>query len=326
MKGPEPMVQTAAGAFPQRRFAATRISDAIADELQIGGRDGTVEGIHRSALNIRWNGQLLTIAHESMGGLPNGIQIDPAIALDQIGIALGMPVQIDGTALRVPGALLVIFLRGATSWSPAMPVVRGLSRSARSKRAERAMELAADEAPRVGLGPLLVGLVNPHASVGSLGRAAAGSLASVVEALDKGSSARAVAAAHPLIGLGPGATPSGDDLLVGLAAGLATRDHPMARSFAAGVARQASRITTSVAESYLVHAGRLEFSERVHSAALAVLTGPEQELRAAVSAALAWGASSGADLLVGLLVGIEVGAPGLATRLRACASDRNVAA
>lgn len=326
MMGPEPMVQTAAGVFPQRRFAATRVSDAIADQLQPGGGDGAVEGVHRSALNIRRNGHLLTVAHESLGGLPNGILIDPPMALDQIGIALGMPVQFDGTTLRMPGASLVVLLRGAASWSPAMPVVRGLSQSARSRRAEHAMALAAEGAPRVGLGPLLVGLVQEQASVGSLGRAAAGSLAAVVDAFDKGRVDRAVAAAHPLIGLGPGATPSGDDLLVGLAAALATTDHPMARSFAAGVARQAARMTTSVAENYLYHAGRLAFSERVHAAAIAVLTGPQQELRAAVHSALAWGASSGADLLVGLLVGIEVGAPGLAARLRACSSEKNVAA
>lgn len=326
MMGPEPMVQTAAGAFPQRRFAATRISNAIVGELHMAGGEGTVEGVHRTALNIRWNGRLLTVAHESVGGLPNGILVDPPVAFDQIGVALGMPVQFDATALRVPGASLVILLRGALSWSPAMPVVHGLSRSTRHQRAERAMGLAADGAPRVGLGPLLVGLVNQKASVGSLGRAAAGALASVVEAFDKGNAQRAVTAAHPLIGLGPGATPSGDDLLVGLAAGLAATDHPMARSFAAGVARQAARMTTSVAESYLFHAGRLEFSERVQSAALAVLTGPGHELGAAVNAALAWGASSGADLMVGLLVGIEADAPHLVARLRACASEKNVAA
>jgi len=325
MKGPEPMVQVAAGAFPQRRFAATRISDAILDQLRAGG-EGIVEGVHRSAINVRTNGHLVTVAHESLGGLPNGILIDPPIALDQIGIALGMPVQFDGTALRVPGASSVVLLRGAATWSPAMPVVRGLGQAERSGRAERALELAADGAPRVGLGPLLVSMVNQDASVGSLGRAAAGALASVVEELDSDRGEPAAAAALPLIGLGPGATPSGDDLLVGLAAGLAATDHPVARPFAAGVAREAVGRTTSVAESYLWHAGRLEFSERVHSAAMAVLTGPEQELPAAVNAALAWGASSGADLMVGLLVGIEAGAPQLATRLRARASERNFAA
>jgi hypothetical protein len=326
MKGPEPMTQTAAGAFSQRRFAATLISRSIAGELRIPGGEGTIEGVHRSALNVRWNGGLLTVAHESLGGLPNGILVDPPIALDQIGIAMGMRAECDGAALRVPGASMVVFLSAAASWSPAMPVVRGLAEAARIERAERALQLAADQAPRVGLGPLLVGIVDHRASAGALGRATAGSLAAVVEAIDNGSAERAVAAAVPLIGLGPGATPSGDDLLVGFAAGLATREHPLARSFASGVAREAIGRTTSVAECYLVHAGRLEFSERVHAAALAVLTGPEAELRAALTAALAWGASSGADLMVGLLVGIEAGGPGLVARLQACATERNVAA
>jgi hypothetical protein len=103
-------------------------------------------------------------------------------------------------------------------------------------------------------------------------------------------------------------------------------DHHLAGAFAAGVAEEAPGLTTSVAESYLVHAGRLEFSERVHAAALAVLSGPETELPSAVSAAVAWGASSGVDLLVGLLVGIQADAPDLVKRLHACAAEGNVAA
>jgi uncharacterized protein DUF2877 len=320
------MTQTAAGAFPLRRFAATRISQAIEGDLRDPANWGSIEGVHRSAVNVRWGDRLVTVAHESMGGLPNGILIDPPLALDQIGIALGMPVQCDGIGLRVPGASVVVFLAGAESWSPAMPVVRGVSVAEQIRRAEQALRLAAVHAPRIGLGPLLVGIVDRGTSVGSLGRAAARSLADVLLALDAGASEGAVSAAIPLIGLGPGATPSGDDLLVGLTAGLAVTDHPLARAFAAGVSREGAGVTTSVAESYLVSAGRLEFSERVHDAALGVLMGQEAELPGAMTTALGWGASSGADLLVGLLVGIQASAPGLAERLRACADERNVAA
>lgn len=320
------MTTTAGGAFPLRRFAATRISQSIGSRLRMPGGEGTIEGVYRSVVNIRWGEGLLTVAHEGMGGLPNGILVDPPIAFDQIGLVLGMRAQCDGTALRVPGASMVVFLAAAASWSPAMPVVRGLTVARRSERAERALKLAADQAPPVGLGPLLVGLIDGRTSVGSLGRASARSLAKVVEALAEGQDERAISAALPLIGLGPGATPSGDDLLVGLAAGLAVTDHPLAPVFAAGVARNARGSTTSVAESYLLHAGRLEFSEHVHAAAVAVLTGPEAELGRAVTAAMAWGATSGADLLVGLLVGIESSAPGVAGRLRACGDERNVAA
>jgi hypothetical protein len=327
MKGPEPMTQTAARAFPLRRFAATRISQAIESDVRAPGAGGTVVGVHRSAVNIRWRAGLLTLAHEAMGGLPNGIGLDPPIALDQIGIVPGMRVESDGATLRLPGASISVFLAGAARWSPAMPVRRGLTARTRIDRAGRALALAADQAPRVGLGPLMAGLANHGTSVGSLGRAVARPLAEVLDALEQGFSDRAISAAFPLIGLGPGATPSGDDLLVGLAAGLAVTDHPVAGAFAAGVARDAAGLTTSVAESYLLHAGRLEFSERVHAAALAILDAPEAELRGAVNATLAWGATSGVDLLVGLLVGIQAGvAPRLADTLRTCADDGEVAA
>jgi hypothetical protein len=326
MTAPEPLAKTTAGAFPVRRFAALRISRAIDEAVRRADASGMVEGVHRTAVNVRWGDELVTVAHASVGGLPNGIMVDPPIALDQIGLAPGMPVRGDGVTLRIPGASMVVHLAGATAWSPALPPTR-VSKAARIARSEMALQLAANQAPPVGLGPLLVGLVHDGASAGSLGRAAARSLADIVRSLDDGDARRAVSAAVPLIGLGPGATPSGDDLLVGLAAGLIATNQALARPFAEGVAREAPGRTTSVAECYLFHAGRLEFAERVHDAAAAVLVDPERALTRAVTIALAWGASSGADLLVGLLVGIQASAaPGLADRLHRCATERGVAA
>ncbi|MEO8251885.1 MAG: DUF2877 domain-containing protein [Chloroflexota bacterium] len=320
------MTGSATGAFPIRRFAATRISNAVAVDLRVLERDGVIESIHRSAVNVRWGGGLLTIAHESVGGLPNGILIVPPLALNQFGLARGMTVKCDGETLRIPAASLVVHLSGAVGWSPAMPVVGHLATGTRAARARRALRSAADHAPRIGLGSLLGGLAGGEAPVGSLGRAAAASLVGVVEALRARRMERAVSAASPLIGLGPGATPSGDDLLVGLAAGLAVTDHILARPFAAGVARNASGMTTSLAETLLTHAGRLEFAERVHRAAVGVMNADAAEMKAAVIETLTWGASSGSDLLVGLLVGIQLDARGLARRLRACATEPAVAA
>jgi hypothetical protein len=325
MTASEPLAEAGASAFPLRRFAAIRISSAVHDAVRTPGAVGLVEGVHRSAVNVRWGDGLVTLALASVGGLPNGILVEPPVALDRIGLVPGMRVQGDGVALRVPGASMVVFLGGAATWSPKLPVMH-VSLATRAARAQNAVRLAATLAPRVGLGPLLVGLVDDGASVGALGRAAARSLADVLLALAVGASDRAVSSAVPLIGLGPGATPSGDDLLVGFIAGLTATDHPGAEAFAAGIARAAPGLTTSVAECYLLHAGRLEFSERVQDTVVAVLTGPERGLDRAVTAALAWGASSGADLLVGLLLGIQASAPGLASRLHACAGERNVAA
>ena len=324
--GPESMARPAPGASPTRWMAATRISLAIADELRVPGASGLIESVHRSAINVRWNGDLLTIAHESVGCLPNGLLVAGPVALDQIGLRVGMSMQADATTLWAPTAARAISLSAAASWSPAMPAQSDLPPVLRAARAERALQVAAFDAPQAGLGPLLVALAGRSTAGTALGATVAACLIGVVEALRGGGADRSVAAAFPLIGLGPGATPSGDDLLVGLAAGLAATGHRLARPFAAGVALAARGRTTSLAEAFLAHAGRLQFAERVHRAALGVLSDEEGEMRAAVGAALSWGASSGADLLVGLLLGIQADAPGLQNRLRACAVHEAVAA
>jgi hypothetical protein len=326
MMGPEPMTRSASGACSMRRIAATRISLAVADGLQAPGSVGTIESVHRSAINIRWHGGLLTVAHESVGGLPNGVLVSSPMPLDRIGLAGEMAIRADGADLLVPAASLVFSLGTATTWSPAMPVVPGLAPTQRAARADLALRFAAIEAPPIGLGPLIVQLAGGRVTGSRLSASVAACLASIVDAIRDGFPARAVAAACPLTGLGPGATPSGDDLLVGFAAGLATIDHPLARSFAAGVALQARGRTTSLAETFLAHAGRLEFAERVHRAALGVLGTDPTLMRAAVTGTLAWGASSGADLLVGVLLGIQADTPGIGQRLRASLAGQPVAA
>ena len=272
-----------AGAFPQRRFVATRISAQRSRmSSTLVASMGRSKRLHRSALNLRWNGHLLTVAHESMGGLPNGILVDPPIPLDQVGITPACRCR--STPRRSAyGASMLVLLSGHGAGR--RHGGRARPQPLRANRARRAGDAArAGQAPRVGLGPLLVGIVDKPVSVGSLGRAAARSLASVVDALEKGSTERAVAAALPLVGLGPGATPSGDDLLVGLAAGLATTDHPMAQPWAAAVAGHAAGRRIG-GESYLSTRGRLEFSERVHSTAWRV-DRPGARPPRAVSAAL----------------------------------------
>jgi len=326
MMGPEPMARRASGACSMRRIAVTRISLAVADGLRAQGSVGTIESVYRSAINIRWHGGLLTVAQESVGGLPNGVLVSSPMPLDRIGLAAEMAVRVDGANLVVPAASLSFTLGAATTWSAAMPMVPGLAPTDRAARADVALRFAAVHAPPIGLGPLIFRLVGGTVTGSRLCASAAVCLASVLDAMRDGRPTTAVAAARPLIGLGPGATPSGDDLLVGFAAGLATIDHPLARSFAAGVALEACGRTTSLAEAFLAHAGRLEFAERVHRAAVGVLDTDPIRMRAAVTGTLAWGASSGADLLVGLLLGIQADAPGIGQRLRTSQAGEPVAA
>ena len=93
--------------------------------------------------------------------------------------------------------------------------------------------------------------------------------------------------------------------------------HPLAQSFATGCARLAHGRTTRVAEMFFEHAARAAYSERIHRLVSAL--GDSE----ALATALRWGATSGADTLLGVVLGsyttsgesiqltMNVGAPGV---------------
>jgi hypothetical protein len=125
------------------------------------------------------------------------------------------------------------------------------------------------------------------------------------ETLREGKVREMVEAAVGLVGLGPGLTPSGDDFLVGLLAGLEAIGHPARATIAAAVAGVAPSRTTPIGAWVLRHAARGSFPERLHDALIALARGDEAAIRDAIERAMAYGATSGADTLVGLFAGLD---------------------
>ena len=107
-------------------------------------------------------------------------------------------------------------------------------------------------------------------------------------------------ACHGLVGLGHGLTPSGDDVLIGFSAALRVREHPFATLVASAAADAAPGRTTDVAAMFHAYAARGEYSQRIATVLERLLAGPSSE---DIQTALAWGASSGADCLLGVLLG-----------------------
>ena len=114
---------------------------------------------------------------------------------------------------------------------------------------------------------------------------------------------------HDLVGLGPGSTPTGDDLLVGFAAAACRFAHlgwiPRARwrALADCLEALAPDSTTDVAQEMIRHSGRGAFPEAL--ARFAELLGKRRarpvRVRGAARALAATGGTSGADLLAGAL-------------------------
>jgi hypothetical protein len=116
-------------------------------------------------------------------------------------------------------------------------------------------------------------------------------------------------AARGLAGLGPGLTPSGDDLLAGFAASWILVGEALGQDGAAHQ-RVADALLTGgesgaspLGRVWLAHACRGEILEPMTRFAGALLAGDSGDLGAAVRGALAVGSSSGTDWMVGFLLG-----------------------
>ena len=108
-------------------------------------------------------------------------------------------------------------------------------------------------------------------------------------------------AAVRLLGLGPGLTPSGDDVLAGLLLGLAPS---RVRSALADVAAAAGERTTALSATLLRQAAAGHAAPPVVAVADALAAGDAARVRQAVPALLAVGHSSGYDTACGLLAAV----------------------
>ncbi len=232
---------------------------------------------------------MVTLACEEVGNLPNGILIRGGAA------ALRELARVGGRASLEDGHLVLdggpIDASGAPAWDASLHevYVRGWRR--RWASAWQALARAVGEVPTSPLWGVAARRVDRLA--GALERRALG------EAID---------AATQLVGLGPGLTPSGDDLLVGLLVGMHCGESAdgFVSAWGEGVLA-ASRRTTDVSRVFLEWAARGRTTQRLRDVIEAIL-GPREEgrLNDALEAALSVGSTSGADGLLGLLIGLRL--------------------
>ncbi|RBY75500.1 DUF2877 domain-containing protein [Geodermatophilus sp. TF02-6] len=131
-----------------------------------------------------------------------------------------------------------------------------------------------------------------------------GPLAALRGAVRRADLDAALRTAARLVGLGPGLTPAGDDVMAGTMAGLVLLGHPAAERFAAGVYALAAGRTTELSRALLRHAA----AGRVSGEYAAVLHGlvGERPLGPAIGGLLATGCTSGRALALGLCTAIDL--------------------
>jgi Protein of unknown function (DUF2877) len=131
-----------------------------------------------------------------------------------------------------------------------------------------------------------------------------GPLAALRGAVRRADLEAALRTAGRLIGLGPGLTPAGDDVMAGTVAGLVLLGHPAGQRFAAGVYSLAAGRTTELSRALLRHAA----CGRVSGEYAAVLSGlvGERPLEPAIRGLLNTGSTSGRALALGLSTAIDL--------------------
>jgi Protein of unknown function (DUF2877) len=180
-------------------------------------------------------------------------------------------------AENVPSASPVAPARTASDWRWALPIL-----------APFVAESAFGVEPRAGLRGVLR----------ERGEAALAALTRAVSADEL------QAAADRLCGLGVGATPSGDDALVGfLGAWLRLAPHAQrapAHRLAAELAEAAPRHTSRLAAEFYYHLAQERLSEPIECVLAALAAGDPAALHHAVGRLAEYGASSGRDALAGI--------------------------
>jgi hypothetical protein len=293
------------------RSLRARSWDVLARDLLAAHETWTVHSVFRQALNLEASdGSLLgvVLAGESTPPSGNG----PAVLVLEAtpGVPpLNQEVEPRAAAEAQRGTLMVagrltIDLTPAVLWSPP-PIRLTLPIDEIAARIVQARGRAAALAPGEGFAPLLTDSASGTPDIVLL-RASA--LIDNLSTAIRGQRWEDVAApARALSGLGPGLTPSGDDVLAGLAlgihAGLGSLPEPLARALHAAVEGR----TTDLAVARVRHAVAGHADQAIHQLLTALVDGPPDDLDGAVRAVIDYGHSSGADTLVGIDRGLRLG-------------------
>jgi hypothetical protein len=297
-------------------LVAADYSRPIQPLFELPPRIGVIQAIFQRAMNIALDDTVLSVLSDELPRMPNGLRV-PSVLMKEIlrSLHTGMNVLIGDGGLLIPDANLSLCLPPLPPWEP-RPAVEG-RRWRRMTIVQQGLLLAhhlADQHQQNGLGslagPLLLKQSVPKTPLERLALPKLRLLARASWQLDR---AGIEAAAYGLAGLGPGLTPAGDDALAGFAAVMAllspylSADAVPRKHIAQTLMTVARSGTTKLSAVLLTHAARGEVSEQLGQMLLALalpIEQSEQVLRAA-QRLLAFGATSGSDTLLGILLGLQ---------------------
>jgi len=276
-------------------------------------RTGIIHSVFPKALNIAVGDTLFVLLSSEVSRMPNSVRL-PAFVMERLYAKLhpGMEVSTGNGRLSIPALDLSIHLPRTAGWEPVPVIARHTwHNSTVARHARMLAQHLAHRSQQDGLAPLVKPLLLRQAAAETpLAKIALPLLRLLVRASQQRDSVGVEKAARGLAGLGPGLTPSGDDTLggfIGIMALLSSQLGLDRTQLATIIANAARPHTTLLSATLLTHAARGELAEHVGELLIS-LAAPVETSEVVVQAAervLAYGACSGGDTLLGLLLGLQ---------------------
>lgn len=286
---------------------------------------GEVHSVFDRTFNVLVGGELVGVARSGISLSPIDLitDIHNSETMPSLGVRKGMRVQMAGDRMIVDKAL-EISLDGVKVWQSPTRVERPNSRELIKRNLELAKRSAKRRAGREGLGQLLVhvdtiarGEIPAYHDLNDVAKASLPHLVNLVKFVKLADVDGVKNAAKKLVGLGPGLSPSADDMLSGLTSALwwlsksLGKDVELVGRINEAIVFHAGS-TNLLSRQLLQHAARGEVNERLGELLRVLLAGQASEIDQLVERVMKIGETSGIDMMVGLLLGIQVGLEELA--------------
>lgn len=268
---------------------------------------GIVHSVFNRACNIGLtDGALLTLVSSEKPNVPNGLRIETPVrfAFPDF-VRVGEPAACRGGTVRFAQSVLSIDLWTAGCWHIDLS---GLRIDLHRRDQAAAWLVAWHTLRQYQRGSMISAIIAATARA----KGAFVTVPALLKATKSLQVEQACAAIEPLIGLGPGLTPAGDDFLVGYLAGLwsaASFDNARLRFLASVGAwlSEAASQTNVISRAHIQSAVRGHASEPIARLAQQLDRADTiDSIRAETQAALQIGHSSGTDGVAGLLFGCAV--------------------
>jgi hypothetical protein len=315
--------------MPQHLARATLIGPVAARAFG-RARSGVVRAVFDRSLYLTIGEIWICAGPQSLGAGPLNMLCEPwgRDAASGIWPEKGDPAWLNADTLQI-GRALTISLAAASEWRPRAPQDwnhRDLAHGLAAFRAALPHEL-----PSEGLGRLMVDTARePLPAVAAAAKPAADYLVDLVARVKTACSDMNIvepARLAPLLGLGPGLTPSGDDFLGGAMIALALTGLASCRDVLwRALAPLAPSYTTDISRAHLAAAAEGLGNAALHTLLAAIMAGRPGAMREQIAAVAAIGHTSGWDALAGAIVVLRTAcvaretnhalfaAPGLAQR------------